>query len=90
MGVFAELQDVVQHRHVDGFRGQGNFFNVGHTGDQRAFRSFLYLDPATRAAAIAVLNTDRGTDRDRPDAGAILVSLRDELLERVFPLFGPP
>ncbi len=60
---------------------------VGHTGDQRSFRSFFYLDPETGAAAIAVLNTDRGTNADRPDAGAILEGLRDDLVERVFPLF---
>jgi CubicO group peptidase (beta-lactamase class C family) len=60
---------------------------VGHTGDQRSFRSFFYLDPSTGAAAIAVLNTDRGTDLDRPEAGAILEGLRDDLIERVFPLF---
>jgi len=60
---------------------------VGHTGDQRSFRSLFYLDPETGAAAIAVLNTDRGTDADRPDAGAILEGLRDDLVERVFPLF---
>jgi CubicO group peptidase (beta-lactamase class C family) len=60
---------------------------VGHSGDQRAFQSFFYVDPATGTAAIAVLNTDRGTDRDRPDAGAILASLRDDFLDRVFPLF---
>ena len=60
---------------------------VGHTGDQRSFRSLFYLDPETGAAAIAVLNTDRGTDADRPDAGAILEGLRDDLVEGVFPLF---
>ena len=60
---------------------------VGHTGDQRSFRSFFYLDPATGAAAIAVLNTDRGTEADRPDAGAILARLRSDLVQRVFPLF---
>ncbi|MCU0649725.1 MAG: beta-lactamase family protein, partial [Gemmatimonadaceae bacterium] len=30
---------------------------VGHTGSQKAFRSFVYVDPETQAGAVLVLNT---------------------------------
>jgi hypothetical protein len=30
---------------------------IGHTGSQAGFRSFLYLNPETSAAVIAVFNT---------------------------------
>jgi CubicO group peptidase (beta-lactamase class C family) len=37
---------------------------VGHTGEQAGFRSFFYLNPATRAAIIGVVNT---TNEARPE-----------------------
>jgi len=66
---------------------QGPVHVIGHTGSQKAFQSFFYVDPATGAAAIAAFNTDRGTAQDRTDVRAILNGLRGDLLERVFPLF---
>lgn len=59
---------------------------IGHTGSQRAFQSFFYLDPATRAIAIATFNTDAGSG-GQPDARAILNTLRANVLETLFPLF---
>jgi CubicO group peptidase (beta-lactamase class C family) len=39
---------------------------VGHTGEQAGYRSFFYLNPATRAAVIGVFNT---SDYAHGDAG---------------------
>jgi len=62
---------------------------VGHTGSQAAFRSFLYVDPDTRTAAVAAFNTD-GSEKDavkRPDSEAVLADVREHLFEEIFPLF---
>jgi len=67
----------------------GDLQLVGHTGSQKAFLSFLYVDPATGAAAIAACNTV-GTATDgpsRPDTRAVLNDLQEMLFETVFPLF---
>jgi CubicO group peptidase (beta-lactamase class C family) len=60
---------------------------IGHTGSQASFRAFVYLDPASGAAAIAQYNTVRATPRDRPDTDRLLTNLREDLFEHVFPLF---
>lgn len=57
---------------------------VGHTGHQQSFSSFLYLDPATRTAAIAVFNT---LGDPKPDTDAVFEELRTRLFDRIFPLF---
>jgi CubicO group peptidase (beta-lactamase class C family) len=60
---------------------------VGHTGSQRAFFSFFYIDPEARTGALFALNTS-GLDRPpRPDARGILNSVRDSLFREIFPLF---
>lgn len=59
---------------------------VGHTGSQRAFQSFFYLDPATGAIAVATFNTDAGSG-GHPDARALLNRLREHVLDTLFPLF---
>jgi CubicO group peptidase (beta-lactamase class C family) len=62
---------------------------VGHSGSQAAFRSFLYLDPETRTAAVAAFNTE-GSEKDevkRPDAEAVLAVVREHLLDEIFPRF---
>lgn len=65
---------------------------VGHTGSQAAFQSFLYVDPRAKSAAIAALNSD-GVEKDgarRPDARKVLTRMREELFERIFPVFQKP
>lgn len=57
---------------------------VGHTGDQKSFRLFFYLEPASRTAAIAAFNT---VGRPAPDTDALLDEVRTAIVERVFPLF---
>jgi CubicO group peptidase (beta-lactamase class C family) len=37
---------------------------IGHTGEQAGFRSFMFFNPATRAAVVGVVNT---TDDARPE-----------------------
>ncbi|MDX1548464.1 MAG: hypothetical protein R3247_15805, partial [Rhodothermales bacterium] len=67
-----------------GFEGKG-LRVVGHTGSQKGFRAFLYLDPATGAGAAAAVNaTGRGGP---PDAMALLHILRRRLFDTVFPFF---
>jgi len=68
---------------------RGNLRLVGHTGSQKAFYSFFYVDPEARTAAIAAFNS-QGVLRDgvrRPDARAILNDLRERIREQIFPLF---
>lgn len=44
---------------------RGNETIVGHTGSQAGFISFMYFNPATKAAIVAAFNTD---DESRPDS----------------------
>ena len=60
---------------------------VGHTGGQKAFVSFFYVDPATGASAIAAFNTLGLDDPPRPDTRQILADVRSELFRTVFPVF---
>jgi CubicO group peptidase (beta-lactamase class C family) len=68
---------------------------VGHTGSQRAFRSFFYLDPTSGAGVVAVFNTAPADDPrnpvDSPNVRPRIPYLFDGLLERVvgtvFPLY---
>jgi len=68
---------------------------VGHTGSQRAFRSFFYLDPGRQAGVIAAFNTAPADDPRNPaDAGTakpriprIVDGLLDRLTTGVFPLY---
>jgi CubicO group peptidase (beta-lactamase class C family) len=59
---------------------------VGHTGSQRAFQSFFYVDPETGAASIGVFNTDAGS-RGRPHTREIIDRIRGMLVKEVFPRF---
>lgn len=71
---------------------------VGHTGSQRGFRSFFYLDPQSAAGVIAVFNaapaddprnpTDEGPAR--PRIPLIFRSLLDAVTRSVFPLYRTP
>lgn len=62
---------------------------VGHTGSQKAFLSFFYLDPVSRTAAIAAFNSDgaAGDTPRRPATREILNRLREEMFREIFPLF---
>jgi CubicO group peptidase (beta-lactamase class C family) len=60
---------------------------VGHTGSQKAFQSFFYIDPAAGTAAIAAFNTDPAGTPRRPDTRAILTELRTRLFDSIFPLW---
>jgi len=61
---------------------------VGHTGSQRDFLSFFYLDPKTGAAAIGVFNTDEGAGPERTlNARALMNQVRSRLVDDLFPLF---
>lgn len=68
---------------------------VGHTGSQRAFRSFFYIDPATKAGALLVMNTAPADDPrnptdqgpERPRIPRIFDGLLQRLTAGVFPLY---
>lgn len=68
----------------------GNLRLIGHTGSQKAYFSFLYFDPVARTAAIAAFNAQGVVNEDgvrRPDARAVVNTLRAKLFEEIFPLF---
>jgi CubicO group peptidase (beta-lactamase class C family) len=67
----------------------GGVSYVGHTGSQKAFFSFIYIDPASRTGAIAAFNSNGipGAGPARPDTRAILNRLREAFFSQVFPLF---
>ncbi len=60
---------------------------VGHTGSQKGFISFIYIDPAREIAVITVFNTS-----DIPSTGSsktreLSDKIRDTLFEKVWPLY---
>ena len=62
---------------------------VGHTGSQKAFQAFIYVDPATGTGAIAAFNTlgVQGEGPPRPATRQILYRLRERMFAEIFPLF---
>ena len=70
---------------------------VGHTGSQRAFRSFFYLDPRTGAGVIAVFNTAPADDPRnptdsgpaKPRIGMLFNGLLSRMTAGVFPIYRP-
>lgn len=59
---------------------------VGHTGTQRAFYSFFYVEPSTGAGVIAAFNTVGSGDAG-PDTDAVRVRISARLVNELFPLF---
>lgn len=63
---------------------------IGHTGSQKAFISFFYIDPEARTGCIVAFNTV-GTPSEsgdlKPDTRALSNALRARLFKDVFPLF---
>jgi len=59
---------------------------VGHTGSQRAFLSFFYVDADADVAVLAAWNTV-STDDSGPDANAFRVRISDRVVNELFPLF---
>jgi CubicO group peptidase (beta-lactamase class C family) len=69
---------------------------VGHTGSQKAFFSFIYIDPTTGTGAIAAFNSvgvgagepaEEALGPPQPATRDILNNLRERLFAEVFPLF---
>jgi CubicO group peptidase (beta-lactamase class C family) len=63
---------------------------VGHTGTQKSFYSFFYIDPERGTGALAAFNTAgtaAGEAPPRPDTGEIRTRFRETLFRRIFPLF---
>jgi CubicO group peptidase (beta-lactamase class C family) len=62
---------------------------IGHTGSQKAFFSFIYIDPETKTGAIAAFNSNgvEGETPARPETRTILNRLRAAMFEAIFPLF---
>ncbi|MFM8566690.1 MAG: serine hydrolase domain-containing protein, partial [Gemmatimonadota bacterium] len=46
-------------------RGAGRARVIGHTGSQAGFRSFFYVNPATKTGIVAVFNTTNAADPAR-------------------------
>lgn len=59
---------------------------VGHTGTQRTFYSYVYVDPSAGVGVIAAFNTGAGDDTG-PDTDAIRVHTSARLVNELFPLF---
>ena len=57
---------------------------VGHTGTQRAFYSFFYMDPASGSAVLAAFNTG-SSDETGPDTDAVRVRISGRLVNELFP-----
>jgi CubicO group peptidase (beta-lactamase class C family) len=62
---------------------------VGHTGSQKAFFSFIYIDPMTKTGAISAFNSAGvpGDEPARPETRTILNRLRADMFKSIFPLF---
>jgi CubicO group peptidase (beta-lactamase class C family) len=64
---------------------------IGHTGSQRGFRAFFYLEPLSGTAVVAAFNTAAADERAgvHPDIAAIRTGVLERLGQTVWPLFGP-
>jgi CubicO group peptidase (beta-lactamase class C family) len=59
---------------------------IGHTGTQRTYYSFFYVDPSARTGVIAAFNTG-GVDGGPPDTDAMRRRTRARVVNEIFPLF---
>jgi CubicO group peptidase (beta-lactamase class C family) len=68
---------------------QGPLRLIGHTGSQRGFRAFFYLERASGTAVIAATNTAPANERPgaHPDIGAIREGILSQLERNVWPIF---
>ena len=67
----------------------GNTRLIGHTGSQRGFRAFFYLENSSGTAVIAATNTAAANERPgvHPDIAAIRAGVLAGLERSVWPLF---
>ncbi len=73
---------VIDHPSAD---GSATTRYIGHTGSQKSFTAFVYIQPETRTAVVYAANSNR-TDGSR-ETGP-LRRIRRDLMETVFPVFG--
>ena len=68
----------------------GNTRLIGHTGSQRGFRAFFYLENSSGTAVIAATNTAAANERPgvHPDIAAIRAGVLAGLDRGVWPLFA--
>ena len=66
---------------------QGPFRLIGHTGSQRGFRAFFYLELGSGSAVIAATNTAATDERpgNHPDIAAVRAGLLTALARNVWP-----
>ena len=57
---------------------------IGHTGTQRTFYSFFYVDPASGTGVVAAFNTGAG-DETGPDTNGIRVDISARVVNELFP-----
>lgn len=70
--------------HASRYDGQTHRY-IGHTGSQKSFTAFVYVEPKSKAAAIFTNNTTtKGVSRE----DSILRATRKDLFETVLPLLG--
>lgn len=70
-------------------RRAGGVRVIGHTGSQRGFRSFFYIEPVSGTAIIAALNTAAANEapNQHPDIGFIISDILARTGREVWPLF---
>ena len=62
---------------------------IGHTGSQKGFMSFFYIDPAREIGVICVFNTSDIEETGRSKTRELSENVRDLMLEEVWPLYVP-
>jgi CubicO group peptidase (beta-lactamase class C family) len=79
---------ILDHQNRDGEKRRF----IGHTGSQRGFQSFSYIQPPNRTAAILVMNTDvflnDAKGRTYSQTRRILMQMREMVFEELMPLIN--